>query len=198
MKETLSQLLNPIWLLAGAVLLVTLSCGGDSKPEASPTPQARETAPAAAQTALARLQAGLATAAATITKSTTPAPATPQGPALASGTLPTATQAAAVITVAPVVAPPSNVTITFVTTPVRPGDPARLTASVPPGDNCSITYTAPGGALLQLPGLQTALADTSGFVQWSWTIPASPASGTATVKVTCRGQSATAQITISP
>ncbi len=85
-------------------------------------------------------------------------------------------------------------TLTFVHSPVSPGGTAIVTVTTSPGSLCSVRGVNPSGAN-PFAGLAPIMADTSGFVSWSWPV-GTASSGTWTVEVICSGQSARATFTV--
>jgi hypothetical protein len=78
-----------------------------------------------------------------------------------------------------------------ITDPVGRGTSAAVTVQTTPYELCDIQYNAPTGSPPTTNGLTAHPADASGRVSWIWTIPAYSARGTATVMITCGGQSLT-------
>ncbi len=100
------------------------------------------------------------------------------------------------------VQPPSSdggvgVTINALTSPVKRGQTASLSASIVAGASCSIAYTTPTGTHSTAQGLVSKATDSAGNVSWSWVIGTSTNPGTGTVTVTCGGQTTSAPITVT-
>jgi cell wall-associated NlpC family hydrolase len=93
--------------------------------------------------------------------------------------------------------PPAGPTITFITSPIRPGQTATLRATTQAGASCSIAYTTPAGTSSTAQGLVAKQADGTGNVSWSWMIGTNTRPGTGTIRVTCAGQTRTTNIVIS-
>jgi hypothetical protein len=70
-----------------------------------------------------------------------------------------------------------------VTSPVRPGANATLTAKTAPGASCSIkVYYKSGPSTAQ--GLTTKTADSSGIVSWAWKVGTNTTPGSWRIVVT--------------
>lgn len=94
--------------------------------------------------------------------------------------------------------PPGTATqVVSITTPRAPGQTASVSVRTSPGAICSIMYTTPSGTISISRDLAGKTADGAGNVSWSWTIGSNTNPGTGSVRVTCGGQTATAQIQIS-
>ena len=95
----------------------------------------------------------------------------------------------------PSVGPTVQTQITSVTSPVRHGQKATLQATTTAGATCTITVTYTTGPS-HATGLHMQTADSSGNVQWTWTVSARTKPGTFPIKVSCDpGGDATSQIT---
>lgn len=91
---------------------------------------------------------------------------------------------------------PRQLTIVSLTSPVKAGATARLTAQAWAGAGCTITYITPSGRTSTAQGLIPKTAGPDGAVSWSWTIGSNTSPGTGSVTVACDGITATAPITI--
>jgi competence protein ComEC len=85
--------------------------------------------------------------------------------------------------------------IVSVSSPVRPGVRATLTAQTVPGAQCSITVRYQSGPS-SASGLEPKTADASGNISWSWTVGSNTTPGTWPITVTARlgGNSLTREI----
>jgi len=92
----------------------------------------------------------------------------------------------------------STLAIAELTSPVSAGESATLTAKSSSGADCSISYTTPGGNQARAAGLEPQVADGAGALTWTWTIHVNTLPGTGAVRVICGGESAIAEIVISP
>lgn len=90
--------------------------------------------------------------------------------------VPTATQSASV-------GRNLSLTILSVTNPASKGTQATLTAQTIPGANCTITVYYKSGAS-KATGLEPQVADSSGFVKWTWKVGTITTSGTWKIVVT--------------
>ena len=88
-----------------------------------------------------------------------------------------------------------GVTFTSVVT-ASPGSSASVAVQTTPGAACSIEFITPAGAASSDQGLIDKRADSSGSVSWSWRIGSRSSPGIGTVRVTCDGVQATANISI--
>jgi hypothetical protein len=79
---------------------------------------------------------------------------------------------------------PVGVAINALTTPVAIGTNASASIATTAGSKCTIVVTYANGISTDS-GLAPKQADDYGSVTWTWTIGASVAPGTGTVKVTC-------------
>ncbi len=91
----------------------------------------------------------------------------------------------------------AGTTITSLTSPIKRGNMASLTAHTSPGAYCSITYITPSGTTSTAAGLFAQYADGAGNVTWTWLISGNTNPGTGSVTVYCGSQVATASITIT-
>ncbi len=183
-------------VLALLILLIVVAGGNEesqplSKEEGSPTATRQLATVVASPTTVIATSTPVAALTAT---SIPPTPVPPTQPPPTQAPPPAPTQAPAPTSPPP---PPASLTITSITSPVRPGQTATLRATTQPSASCSITYTTPAGTVSEAQGLVPKTADSSGNVSWSWVIGTRTGPGTGTVRVTCAGQTATAQIVIS-
>lgn len=77
-----------------------------------------------------------------------------------------------------------------VTSPVRPGANATLSANTTPGAQCTITVNYKSGPSTAS-GLQTKTADSQGNVSWTWKVGANTTTGTWQIIVTATSQGST-------
>lgn len=127
---------------------------------------------------------------------------TPVAPALTSTTSTSPVTHTSTTILAPIPTSPSkspatlSLDINSVTSPVRPGARATLSAKTAPGASCFITvYYKSGPSAAQ--GLGTMTADANGNVSWTWTVGArtTPGEWLIVVKASQDGQSVTKQTT---
>lgn len=129
------------------------------------------------------------------TSAPAPAAATPAGqaavPVTASTPAPTATRAATQA------APQTGIRFTSLSSPVKPGQEATLTASVPPGASCMLKYAPPPDTPNPTTSILAKIADDRGNVSWSWNIPSNTKKGRGVVVVSCGAIEMSAFIDVS-
>jgi len=93
----------------------------------------------------------------------------------------------------------TNVTATSLSAPksVARGANATVRAGTAPNAKCTIVYKTPAGTASDAAGLEAKTADAKGEVSWTFVVGPGTSTGTASVKVTCDGQSASADIAIT-
>jgi hypothetical protein len=91
----------------------------------------------------------------------------------------------------------TGVSIVSVTSPVRAGAYASLSAQTSANSSCNLSVTLPSGRESESSGLGSATADSSGRVTWHWLTGTNTDPGTATTTVTCDAATATTTIQIT-
>ena len=118
-----------------------------------------------------------------------PAAPQPVPPAPAVAPLPPAPSAVAPAVPAPTAAPAPSadlaLQIVSVSSPVRPGARATLTAQTTPGAQCSIAVQYKSGPS-SASGLEPKTADASGNISWTWTVGSTTTPGTWPITATAR------------
>lgn len=188
--------------IAVVVAFLIAACGGDAKPVVPTTPtNVPTTAAQSAQlaTPLPVVSQGLSATPVLASPTAVPPPPT-QVPLPPTPVPPAAT---------PVPPPPSQAPqqqpqpvapttqITALSSPVRAGQTASLSARAAPGATCNISYVTPAGTVSTAQGLISKVTDATGNASWSWVIGTNTRSGTGSVRVTCGGVSATQPIVIN-
>jgi hypothetical protein len=92
---------------------------------------------------------------------------------------------------------PPGLMITSLTSPIKRGLTASLTAQTAPSASCSLSYVTPGGTISSAQGLGAATANAAGVVTWSWTVGASTGPGAGTVTVECGASPVSVPIVIT-
>ena len=110
-----------------------------------------------------------------------------------SATPPTSTP-----TASPSPTPPAGgLSIVSVTSPVRHGANASLTAKSIPGEKCILSYRTPAGTNSTAAGLGQETVSSSGQVTWTWKIGTNTNPGTGTLVVACGSKTVSGTIVIN-
>jgi len=99
---------------------------------------------------------------------------------------------------ASVTAPPSvPLSVTSITSPLKPDSTGRLDAHTVEGAECELVSDTASTDSDTAPDLGPKVADATGFVTWSWHISGNTRPGVEQLRLTCNGETVTAQVEIT-
>ena len=92
---------------------------------------------------------------------------------------------------------PSPVKIDSVSSQVKPGQTASLSATVAPNVSCTLRYVAPAGTPGNPPSQMSKAADAAGKISWSWEIANDTKKGRGIVAIVCGQTSISAYVEVT-
>lgn len=87
--------------------------------------------------------------------------------------------------------------VTAITSPIEPDSTARIDAQTGEGADCMLLSDSPSADETGSFNLGSKVADATGFVSWSWYVGNDAAPGVQQLRLTCNGETVSAQVEIS-